>query len=431
MVVRHLFPKGIRMIASVQKRKTDLEVTVDNTLDYLRRRNYPSETLARYRKHFKDLIRYAKAHHQPRLTESLLDKFKKCRTKDYMRYSREVKANRCHRREWLNTAMRVLWEFHRTGTHRLTSAKSRIPLAPYFERELSNLDLYCHEELGWSQDSRYGYSNVWRRFLEFVGQWRKLRNWNSLRLGDFSRYIQSGAKLARRTQVIRIAYLRALTKIVFVLGRLRHPLHELLPQASKVGRNPPPQLWSRSDYEKTLADINRSTGLGLRDYAILLIAGRLGLRSGDIKFLRIDSLLWDERIIELTQRKNGKMIRLPLLPDVGDAIADYLRNGRPPSEAPEIFIRHSAPWGPLRHLSEIATRHQLRAGITPIHHRSVHALRHTLATGLLTDGVPLPAIAASLGHRQMETTRRYLPVATELMRQAALEVEWKEADHDQ
>ena len=420
MVVRHLFGKGIRMRPKQsEKRKTALEITVDNALDYLRRRRYRPKTIKNYRRSFNALLRFARKYRQTRLTESLLEKYRKRRTNGD---SREILLRQ-------NIAMRVLWEFHRHGVHRLKRTKPRPPLAPYFERELKALDLYCRAELGWSRENRRCNSGVWRLFLEYTGQRRALRNWNSLHRDDFFEYLRANAHLARSTRKRRMAALRALTRIVFVFGKLRRPLHDRLPRVSRSGCNPPPSLWTRAEFEKMLTGIDRSVAIGLRDYAILLVAGRLGLRSGDIGFLRIDDLLWDERIIELTQRKTGKPIRLPLLPDVGDAIVDYLRNGRPPSDAPELFIRHRAPWGRLGRLSNIARSRQIRAGITPILHRSVHALRHTLATGLLIDDVPLPTIAASLGHRQARSTYRYLVVAPELMGQAALEVEWKEAAH--
>jgi len=420
MVARLLFLKGIRMYPVSKKRKTALEVIIENALNYLRRRKYPPNTIRIYGGHYKYLLRFAQKNRQYRLAQNVLAKFIKSQMKNLKPSGQKL----------LKTSMRVLWEFHLTGTHSLRTTKPRVSLTPFFERELTNLDLYCHEELGWSQATCHRSSSEWRLFLEYIGKQRKLRNWNSLRSEDFSGYIQSNPQWARCTRKYRVGFLRKLVKIAFVRGRLRQPLHVHFPRVSTSGCDIPPSLWPRDDIKRTLAAINRSDGIGLRDYAILLLAARLGLRSVDIRLLRADAILWDERIIELAQHKTGRVIRLPLLPDVGDALADYLRNGRPISDAPEIFIKHKAPWGRLRTFGPIVRRTQLRAGITLIPRRGIHALRHTLATGLLNDGVQFSAISATLGHHDPLSTQRYLAVATELLRQAALEVEWKEGTND-
>jgi integrase len=163
--------------------------------------------------------------------------------------------------------------------------------------------------------------------------------------------------------------------------------------------------------------------LGKRDYAILLLAIRLGLRSGDIRLLRLDNIRWDEACIDIVQQKTKRPLRLPMSNDIGDAIADYLRHGRPKASRREVFLRGIAPFVPLTStaLSHVVEKYRRKAGLSASPGYSMHSLRHTVATQLMAHGVPHETISGLLGHVYPDTTRRYLRTDISTLRTVGLD----------
>jgi integrase/recombinase XerD len=170
-----------------------------------------------------------------------------------------------------------------------------------------------------------------------------------------------------------------------------------------------------------LASIDRSTETGRRDYAILLLLARLGLRSGEVAFLELDDIDWDAGQVNV-RGKRGQRTALPLPMDVGQAIAAYLRHGRPPSIGRRVFLRGKAPIRGF--LSQCAVgsivRHAIqRAGIqAPT--TGAHQFRHALATQMLRRGASLTEIGEILRHRSPQTTTIYAKVDLKALRTLAL-----------
>ena len=154
--------------------------------------------------------------------------------------------------------------------------------------------------------------------------------------------------------------------------------------------------------------IDRKTSMGKRDYAMLLLATRLGLRSSDIRLLQFSSLDWDKNLIYLQQYKTGRQIELPLLADVGEAIVDYVQHGRPKSASKHVFLRASSPYEPLA-ATNCLNKYFTRAKISLAkRRRGGHAMRHSLATNMLKKGTPITIICDSLGHADSVTTMKYI-----------------------
>jgi len=150
---------------------------------------------------------------------------------------------------------------------------------------------------------------------------------------------------------------------------------------------------------------------GLRDRAILLLLARLGLRAGDITAMRLEDVDWDAGILHVAG-KTRQATRLPLPQDVGDAVLAYLADGRPNASDPHLFLRLRAPVGRLRtsnSISSVVNRAANRAKIQ-MPRGGAHVLRHSIATALVRDGVPLSAIGALLRHRSEQTTAHYAKV---------------------
>lgn len=165
--------------------------------------------------------------------------------------------------------------------------------------------------------------------------------------------------------------------------------------------------------------------MGKRDYAILLLATRLGLRSSDIAGLQLDNLDWDNNLIGVTQYKTKRMIELPLLSDVGEAIIKYLKYVRPVSPEPNVFLSAIAPYRKINRLiiNGVISR-TIKASKVDVGNRKFgpHAMRHTLATRLLDNGTSLPVISEALGHKSTQTTMKYLRVDINNLQRCTLDV---------
>jgi len=153
----------------------------------------------------------------------------------------------------------------------------------------------------------------------------------------------------------------------------------------------------------------------------------LGMRVGDIRTLKLAQLHWEDSTIEVEQSKTGTPLRLPLTSEVGEALIDYLKSGRPQSAHREVFLKVNPPFDPFagNNLHHIVKYWRLLAGIrfrTP-QKRGFHSLRHTLATRLLQNGTPLTTIAEILGHTSLESTRIYAKADVETLRSVALDPE--------
>lgn len=186
-----------------------------------------------------------------------------------------------------------------------------------------------------------------------------------------------------------------------------------------------PSVYTAEEVERIIAAIDRSSPQGKRDYVMILLAARYGLRISDIVGLRFINLDWERDRITIIQKKTDRKVVLPLSEEVGAALIEYIKFGRPEIESPCVFITARAPYKPLATsgLSESMKKYMSRAGIDFTNRKAgPHALRHSLATNLLGANAALPVISEILGHSSTESTKTYLRVSMDLLRQCALDV---------
>lgn len=186
-----------------------------------------------------------------------------------------------------------------------------------------------------------------------------------------------------------------------------------------------PTVYTQEEVEKILGAIDRSHPQGKRDYAMALLAARYGLRVSDIIGLRFCNLIWEDNKIVLVQQKTGKKVSLPMSEEVGSAIIDYIKNGRPDVDLPYVFITAIAPFRQLSSnvLCACIADWMRSAGIDSTgKKKGPHVLRHSLATNLLGLNNPLPVISEILGHSTTQSTTIYTRVSMDMLRQCALDV---------
>jgi site-specific recombinase XerD len=200
----------------------------------------------------------------------------------------------------------------------------------------------------------------------------------------------------------------------------------LIPKSSYKKEAHLPTTYTKDEVERLIRAVDRSSPKGKRDVAMILLAARLGLRASDICGLKFENIHWETNTLLLVQKKTKEKIELPLLIEIGNAIIDYLKYGRPVSDLPYIFLRAGQPYDRLEEptLHSIVSFYLKRAGISNIDEKKhgPHALRHSLAGFLLDKKTPLPVISEVLGHTNTESTKTYLRIDLESLRQCALEV---------
>lgn len=185
-------------------------------------------------------------------------------------------------------------------------------------------------------------------------------------------------------------------------------------------------FYTADEVRAVMGAVDRGTPWGKTIYLMMLLACVYGLRSSDIKSLRLDSIHWASRTITLSQHKTQQAVSLPITDEVMYALLDYLKNTRPAADFPEVFITLRHPHMPYSMTDGFSDKMEVyfkKAGVnTSGKHRGLHSLRHSLATGMAEDGVPVNEIASVLGHSSAESTKTYIWDDIEHLRRAGREV---------
>lgn len=239
-------------------------------------------------------------------------------------------------------------------------------------------------------------------------------------------YANSTGFASPNTRHRNLSVLKGYLHFLYENNLIKTDLSRTVPKCKRVRQPKLPSTYTKDEVERLIGAIDRSSPKGKRDYAMILITAKLGLRATDVCDLKFNSILWERNLIVLNQNKTGEMIELPLLAEIGEAIIDYLKYGRPQSELPYVFLHVTSPYDRLNRstLHSIICFYMRLAGIKFEGNRKhgPHALRHSLAGILLEKKTPVPVISEVLGHRSAESTRYYLRIDIDTLRQCALDV---------
>ena len=211
-------------------------------------------------------------------------------------------------------------------------------------------------------------------------------------------------------------HFKTLIKFLYDNSYINSDFSLLIPQTKLPKYSPIPSVWSKDEISMLLNSYDLDTSLGKRNYAIVLLALNLGIRWCDIKNLKFENFNWNLNIIRFKQVKTNICIELPISEDIGNAIIDYIKNGRPLCNEPYIFVTHLKPY---RQMSKtfIPTRN---LNVKFDHKKGIHSLRHTLASNLLKEETPLNIISSILGHVNSDTTTIYLKIDEKNLRNCFL-----------
>ncbi len=346
-----------------------------------------------------------------------------------------VEACRSHRdasrRDWRRRAalgVRMLGDFRRDGRiERSRTDRSKLNIPPAMRKPLRDYESYCTDRRHLSPRSVATYIPQLARFLDFLGT-RGLQRLPQLQAADLTAYVPWLERYRPTTIAHHLGVLRRFVQYLTMRGILRQDLAEALPKVRVIRDAAIPSVWDAELVVKLLQAVDRSSPVGKRDYAMLLLASRLGLRVSDVRTLTLDDLDWGASTIGFTQSKTSVPLRLPMSEELGEALIDYLRFGRPKTEYREVFLTLRRPVGPFSEdakLYEVVNRWRNLAGIRfrGRQRHGLHSLRHTLATQLLREQTPMHVISAILGHASTASTMIYAKADTEMLRSAALDTE--------
>jgi site-specific recombinase XerD len=303
----------------------------------------------------------------------------------------------------------------------------KIHLLPAMKNTLRDYEQYGKDRLQLRPSTLRTRTRELTIFLDFLNT-RKAKTLDQIQALDLSEFLSSRGHLMPHTVSRLVSDVRSFLRFLTMRGILQKDLSAELPTIRVPRDASIPSVWDHELIIKLLGAIDRSSAKGKRDYAILLLACRLGLRAGDIRTLKLDHLNWEDSRIEITQSKTTTSLSLPLTEEVGEALVDYLRSGRPKTGDREVFLKLNPPFDPFResnNLYHIVTYWRRLAGITfrSPQKRGIHSLRHSLATRLLEQGTPFPTIADILGHTSLESIRIYAKADVEALRSVALDTE--------
>jgi integrase/recombinase XerD len=297
--------------------------------------------------------------------------------------------------------------------------------APYeppetYRNVLEAFDREC-DRRGYSPRSAETHSARLHAFVDYLAKQDVAPH--AISSQDLSRYTATLIDYHPKTVAAVHTTIRTFLRFLYQAGYHARDLSGSVPRIRSWYYERVPPVWPADSVQRLLAAVDRGSPTGKRDYAILLLAARLGMRTADIRALTLSALQWDTKTITYAQQKTRRTVTYPLLDDVGWALIDYLKHGRPPTSSPNVFVRHLVPFEALGDsLHYIIARHARRAGIPNLPHgpHGMHSLRHTLASTLLEQHTPLPVIADIMGHLSMESTQVYLHVDIEGLRRCAL-----------
>jgi site-specific recombinase XerD len=269
---------------------------------------------------------------------------------------------------------------------------------------------------GSKEETLSRYSIIIKDVLRGLGADPSLYDAESIRTFVLSR--TKGRSRAIAKEVVSV--MRMFLRYLIACGMCRTGMDDAVPTIATWRLSALPRYLPPADVERVIATCNRDIAVGLRDRAAILLLARLGLRAGDILKMDLADIDWTHATVRVSGKSRYE-VKLPLTQEVGDAVLDYLREGRPPVQGTHLFVRMQAPWRPLRvsAVSAIVARAIARSGVeAPF--RGAHVLRHSAATGMLRQGATLQQVAAVLRHQYLDTTAHYAKVDVQRLQEIAL-----------
>jgi integrase/recombinase XerD len=321
------------------------------------------------------------------------------------------------------------FQLHHTVLRRFYKHKN-ILTEPYFMAISDRFKSYCIAK-AYSRVTVDHYVKQSERFMDYLAS-QKVIDCKTINLELIHAYIRTLVGYTYKTVEQNICSMRAFFRFLLESGEVQVDFAAKTPMVQARKQTRIPSVWTTDELKKLIEAIDRGSPKGKRDYAIILLACRLGLRCLDIKHLKMEDFHWEEKKLVFTQSKTKTPLSLPLTSEVGWAVIDYLKYGRPKIDSPYLFVKHMAPFGPFAeddHLAQIIKTYMHLAHLPTLKKkRGMHSLRHTMASMLLEQDTPLSIISDILGQVDTDSVAVYLKVDMKKLKECSLSFD-EEANH--
>ena len=288
----------------------------------------------------------------------------------------------------------------------------KIPVVPKIvERIEQDFEHYLSQERGLAWVTVIRHRTPLRKFLQEYCS-KGAASFQTLTGADITRFIECHAyDQSPRSAQSMCWTLRAFARYLLYRGHTTIDLAGAVPSVRTWRFTALPEVLSPKQVQKVLASCDRRSSIGKRDYAVMILLARLGLRANEIATLTLGDIHWHSSCL-MVQGKGRRLASLPLLTEVGSALTDYLEHGRPHTDSRRVFVRSLAPhteFASSAAISMIAVSALTRARLD-VRRKGTHIFRHSLATELLRAGASLTEIGQVLRHQSQDTTRIYAKV---------------------
>ena len=226
--------------------------------------------------------------------------------------------------------------------NRYTPIRNPIVTVNAFQDAISSFQAY-HAKYDYSQKTIENYCRAANSFLVYVEQ-NAITGFDGITPQLVYDYVQTLSKFTKITIKHYIGALRIFLRFLHIEGYLRENLDDVVKPLRCRNQTKIPSVWQKEEVLKMLSAIDRGNPSGKRDYAMLLLVTRLGLRISDVNNLKFENLNWSKKIINIVQHKTNEALTLPLLNDVGWTLIDYIKNCRPKVDSPYVFVTHIVPY---------------------------------------------------------------------------------------
>lgn len=387
------------------------------------RLGYTEGSMKFYRRRWQSLLQFTQeqdeTHYSERLGIDFVEKHFHIFEKDFDRTLSQSETQELR-------IIRMIGDFqlHHTVLRRYYKHKE-ILTDPYFMEISRRFKQYCADK-DYSKVTTDHYVKQSERFVDYLSS-QKVTGCKEISLTFINAYIKTLAGYTYKTVEQNICSIRTFLRFLLQIGEIQADYAARTPMVQARKQTRIPSVWTADELKKLISAIDRGSPIGKRDYAIILLACHLGMRCTDIKNLKMEHFRWEEKNLVFIQSKTREPLSLPLTMEVGWAVIDYLKYGRPKIDSSYIFVKHTAPFGPFSegdHLHQLIKKYMELAHLPTLKkRRGMHSLRHTMASMLLENDTPLSIISDILGHADTDSTAVYLKVDVKKLKECSLDFE--------
>lgn len=378
----------------------------DDFVNFLREKGYSQSSFVHYRGQIDLLIRFANIKEYEEYTPEIGQEFLKseARLREWDPASFRFKT----------TVIRRLDEYTQDGSYAFARLRVFYQCPGGFSRELNAF-------LQFLLDSGYKDITVRQYRVLIVKMLRCFEDNGITKWADVDAGCLQQAFNISENKALFVTYAKKFFSYLAEQGIVSANFAGILPHVRMPRKVP--SVYTYDEIEQLLAHVDRNTPMGKRDYAILLLAVRLGMRASDIRLLCFENIDFENRCISFVQFKTGVPQKLSLAPEIEDALQDYINNGRPASDIPYVFLTYRKTQLSRSVVSVVADKYFKCAGIdVKGRHHGSHSLRMTFASELVSENVPFEVVSRLLGHEDSAAISHYVALSTESLRSCALAV---------